>query len=249
MKIQNALVWNIFDRSQRYFVHVTTVTLSWRVQNIVVTGSVYFTLECFEFSSNFEFDRNIVSGTGAWYELDVRNNISQQMLKCQKLIISVSRNLMSHVCRCVDFDIHCHIRCYYPPFLICVYEYMCVYMYCLVIYTHMPCYHQVVCSVYECMSICMYMFFVDIPCHTLLFIIIISLCVCVWIYGRKRKSICFRVINKAAFRTYDFSVVCSVLLSWGTSFELRLVRVMMTSSNGNIFRVTGPLCGEFTGHR
>ena len=24
---------------------------------------------------------------------------------------------------------------------------------------------------------------------------------------------------------------------------------MMTSSNGNIFRVTGPLCGEFTGHR
>ena len=25
--------------------------------------------------------------------------------------------------------------------------------------------------------------------------------------------------------------------------------VMMTSLNGNIFRVTGPLCGEFTGHR
>ena len=24
---------------------------------------------------------------------------------------------------------------------------------------------------------------------------------------------------------------------------------MMTSSNGNIFRVTGPFCGEFTGHR
>ena len=24
---------------------------------------------------------------------------------------------------------------------------------------------------------------------------------------------------------------------------------MMTSSNGNIFRVTGPLLGEFTGHR
>ena len=27
------------------------------------------------------------------------------------------------------------------------------------------------------------------------------------------------------------------------------VRTMMTSSNGNIFRVTGPLCKEFTGHR
>ena len=25
--------------------------------------------------------------------------------------------------------------------------------------------------------------------------------------------------------------------------------IMMMSSNGNIFRVTGPLCGEFTGHR
>ena len=24
---------------------------------------------------------------------------------------------------------------------------------------------------------------------------------------------------------------------------------MMTSPNGNIFRVTGPLCGEFTDHR
>ena len=25
--------------------------------------------------------------------------------------------------------------------------------------------------------------------------------------------------------------------------------IMMTSPSGNIFRVTGPLCGEFTGHR
>ena len=65
MKIQNALVSNLLDRSQRYFAHVTTVTLSWRVQNIVVIGHVYFTLECFEFSSNFEFDRNMLSGTGA----------------------------------------------------------------------------------------------------------------------------------------------------------------------------------------
>ena len=66
MNIQNALVSNIFDRSQRYFAHVTTVLLSWRVQNIVVIDRVYFTLECFEFSSNFEFDRNMLSGTGAW---------------------------------------------------------------------------------------------------------------------------------------------------------------------------------------
>ena len=69
MKIQNALVLNIPDRSQRYFAHVTTVTLSWRVQNIVVIGGVYITLECFEFSSNFEFDRNMLSGTGACFLL------------------------------------------------------------------------------------------------------------------------------------------------------------------------------------
>ena len=37
-------------------------------------------------------------------------------------------------------------------------------------------------------------------------------------------------------------------LSFGTSVYLS-VCPMMTSSNGNIFRFTGPLCGEFTGHR
>ena len=38
--------------------------------------------------------------------------------------------------------------------------------------------------------------------------------------------------------------------SWNNSleeFEAVLLHFMMTSSNGNIFRVTGPLCGEFTG--
>ena len=34
----------------------------------------------------------------------------------------------------------------------------------------------------------------------------------------------------------------------GTLSQLRY-QPMMTSSNGNIFRVTGPLWGEFTGHR
>ena len=65
MKIQNTLVYNIRGRSQRYFAHVTTVSLSWRVQNIVVIGRVYSKLEHSEFSSNFEFDRYMLSGTGA----------------------------------------------------------------------------------------------------------------------------------------------------------------------------------------
>ena len=46
--------------------------LSWRVQNFVVIGKVYFKPGHFKFWSNFEFDRNIVSGTGA-RSLDVRN--------------------------------------------------------------------------------------------------------------------------------------------------------------------------------
>ena len=75
MKIQNALVSDILDRSQRYFAHVTKVTLLWRVQNIVVIGRVYFTLECFEFSSNFEFDRNMLSRTGARCFVDNRPEV------------------------------------------------------------------------------------------------------------------------------------------------------------------------------
>ena len=35
----------------------------------------------------------------------------------------------------------------------------------------------------------------------------------------------------------------------GCIHGLQIWECMMTSSNGNIFCVTGPLCGEFTGHR
>ena len=53
------------------------------------------------------------------------------------------------------------------------------------------------------------------------------------------------------------SVLCihsNIILRYERIFSLKQVRValpseMMTSSNGNIFRVTGHLCGEFTGPR
>ena len=48
---------------------------------------------------------------------------------------------------------------------------------------------------------------------------------------------CFAVLKKF-FREMSYW-----LLSWKTVQSYS----MMTSSNGNIFRVTGPLCGEFTG--
>ena len=103
MKIQNALVSNILDRPQRYFTHVTTVTLSWRVQNIVVIGRVYFTLECFEFSSNFEFDRNMLSGTGA---RPMHDNLGQP--PCG-LDVSWQRRINIYV------DIHTKILTYHSP--------------------------------------------------------------------------------------------------------------------------------------
>ena len=34
---------------------------------------------------------------------------------------------------------------------------------------------------------------------------------------------------------------------WNYGLDITKYWYMMTSSNGNIFRVTGPLCGEFTG--
>ena len=42
---------------------------------------------------------------------------------------------------------------------------------------------------------------------------------------------------------------CSCLIKLICLKQLPLCCLMMTSSNGNIFRVTGHLCGEFAGHR
>ena len=49
--------------------------------------------------------------------------------------------------------------------------------------------------------------------------------------------------------TSDLCVCCVCL--WGLTLSSKSERTcsVMMSSNGNIFRVTGPLCGEFTGHR
>ena len=36
---------------------------------------------------------------------------------------------------------------------------------------------------------------------------------------------------------------------WSSDIQMIIESIMMTSSNGSNFRVTGPLCGKFTGHR
>ena len=46
-----------------------------------------------------------------------------------------------------------------------------------------------------------------------------------------------------------FTKTVMVFKSFSIFENLRQWSTMMTSSNKNIFRVTGPLCGEFTGHR
>ena len=64
--------------------------------------------------------------------------------------------------------------------------------------------------------------------------------------------------NEQCWRSYESTKVRDVGLDfldrfdiWRTAGQPRLLSslelYMMTSSNGNIFRVTGPLCGEFTG--
>ena len=50
-------------------------------------------------------------------------------------------------------------------------------------------------------------------------------------------------ISRVPFQYKDRLIRCR------DSYHNMLVFIMMTSSNGNIFRVTGHLCGEFTGPR
>ena len=57
-----------------------------------------------------------------------------------------------------------------------------------------------------------------------------------WLYNENKT-------NKNVYMFYGVYCTCyrSITVCRGL--------IMVTSSNGNIFRVTGPLCGEITGHR
>ena len=92
MKLCNALVHNIFSWSQQNFAHVTTLTLELHVRNFAVIGWAYFKAEPCKFSSNFEFDWNTVSGTGAssitgmvYSEKTVVITLSETWIKCPTL--------------------------------------------------------------------------------------------------------------------------------------------------------------------
>ena len=71
-------------------------------------------------------------------------------------------------------------------------------------------------------------------------------------FGKSKSSILPRSL--ANCRAIAQFMVLKFLFSSNTevvscTVDKRLSPCMMTSSNGNIFRVAGPLCGEFTGHR
>ena len=86
--------------------------------------------------------------------------------------------------------------------------------------------------------------------------------ICAWINGwlnnrdagdlRRHRAHCDVIVIRYHYIFLSFFILIIARLQ--QIFPLRLyfvawLDIMMTSSNGNIFRVTGPLCGEFTGHR
>ena len=88
-RIGSALVWNMLNWSQRNFAHITTVTLSWHVQNFVVISKVHFKPEHCKIWSNFEFNQNIVSGICARYPI-----ISIKSIQCYWKLVTCRWNLL-----------------------------------------------------------------------------------------------------------------------------------------------------------
>ena len=102
---------------------------------------------------------------------------------------------------------------------------------------HIVCF-SLFCFVLFCLFICLFVFVCINKLFTKLWII-------PWSWFR-RQSFCWQ-------QTYPLLFVlrkcgCNFKCVARTPLDL-LYLDMMTSSNGNLFRVTGPLCGEFTGFR
>ena len=61
----------------------------------------------------------------------------------------------------------------------------------------------------------------------------------------RSKSFIFCWIKQISFTYFENSTMHILIVTFNMwTFN----HAMMTSSNGNLFRVIGPLCGEFTGH-
>ena len=68
------------------------------------------------------------------------------------------------------------------------------------------------------------------------------------ISDNSNSEISFFLVHETLPKTTLPIIFMSTCFSRGFAW-IWCARIMITSSNGNIFRVTGPLCGEFTCHR
>ena len=83
-----------------------------------------------------------------------------------------------------------------------------------------------------------------------------SLCL-IAVYARVPPSLCHIIIIHMELLFFSLkemikylAMICILVNIFCTHIEYNHISsCMMTSSNGNIFRVTGPLCGELIGHR
>ena len=102
---------------------------------------------------------------------------------------------------------------------------------------------------HQCQYICIYIYIFDlyfpIPCCDKLYMLFVS------VYGLRHRLVCEGNTTELLCDDED-SMMRIHMVTYGRSSTTQcmpdeMVGFMMTSSNGNIFRVTGPLCGEFTG--
>ena len=109
MKFCNALVHYIFGWSQQNFAHVTTVTLSWHVQNFVMISSARSKLEQGKFLLNFEFHQSTVSGMGAWYAISccIGSCLEEVFYELKVYICSAVIIAMAHTISC-HMGQYCH---------------------------------------------------------------------------------------------------------------------------------------------
>ena len=73
-----------------------------RVQNFFVIGRVHFKPEHCKFWSNFEFDRNIVSGTGAWAHKGFMSSLSKSCDKNCCWYLTKDDQIRTQFCTCHD---------------------------------------------------------------------------------------------------------------------------------------------------
>ena len=69
------------------------------------------------------------------------------------------------------------------------------------------------------------------------------------IFTPSLKRFCHRLINAIYIIGYVTLMATTGSFKLVPYHSVRSLKLMMTSSNGNIFRVTGHLCGKFTGPR